>query len=99
MCGDDITMDILIDSTGTVQDCRFHGHGCAISMAAADILCSEVIGKDAGEVIKMTKENMVELLGIELGPVRIKCGLLAFKTVKMGLIKYKQQEEREDQSR
>lgn len=88
LCGDDITMEILINSAGSIEDCGFLGHGCAISLAAADMLCTDLIGKDAGDVINMSRDDMLELLGIELGPVRVKCGLLAYKAVKMGLIKH-----------
>ncbi len=90
LCGDDITIDIMVDSGDRVEDCAFHGHGCAISQAAADILCGEIIGKPVSEVLEMTKEDMLELLGIELGPVRVKCGLLSYKIVKMGLVRQQQ---------
>ncbi|MFQ6104948.1 MAG: iron-sulfur cluster assembly scaffold protein [Candidatus Glassbacteria bacterium] len=89
LCGDDLTIDILIDSNLFIRDSRFHGHGCTISQAAADILCGVIIGNHIDTVIGMTREDMLELLGIELGPVRIKCALLAYKIVKTGLIKYK----------
>jgi len=88
LCGDDLTVDILIGDDGSITDCRFHGHGCSISLAAADILCAEIAGKKVGEVMGMTKEDMLELLGITLGPVRVKCGLLAYKTVKVGMVKF-----------
>jgi nitrogen fixation NifU-like protein len=88
LCGDDITVDIIIDSRGRIENCRFQGQGCAISQAAADILCTEVVGKEFDTVMEMNREDMLELLGIELGPVREQCGLLAYNTVKTGLIKY-----------
>jgi len=96
LCGDDLTVDIVVGEDGSIADCRFHGHGCSISLAAADILCSEIVGKKSGDVIDMTKEDMLELLGIELGPVRVKCGLLAYKTVKVGLVKFLQKDLAED---
>jgi nitrogen fixation NifU-like protein len=90
LCGDDITIDIMVDARDRVENCMFHGHGCAISQAAADILCDEIIGRPVSEVLEMTKEDMLDLLGIELGPVRVKCGLLAYKIVKMGLVRQRQ---------
>lgn len=94
LCGDDLTIDILIGGDGSITDCRFHGHGCSISQAAADILCSEVVGKKIGDILDMTKEDMLALLGIDLGPVRVKCGLLAYKAMKVGTVKYFEKEDK-----
>ncbi len=88
LCGDDLTIELKISSSGLIQQCSFHGKGCSISQASADILLGEVTGKSVEEVMKMTKEEMLELLGIPLGPVRLKCGLLAFKVIKVALIKH-----------
>ena len=88
LCGDDLTIDLLIDEKNRIQECGFHGHGCAISQAAADLLCAEIRGRGVTEIMKMSKEEMLDLLGIALGPVRLKCGLLAFKIVKLALVKH-----------
>lgn len=90
LCGDELTVELMVNGEERIQSCRFHGKGCAISQAAADILCEEVEGKRVEEVLAMTKEEMLELLGIPLGPVRVKCGLLAFKVTKMALMKVKE---------
>jgi nitrogen fixation NifU-like protein len=94
LCGDDLTIDILVGEGGSITDCRFHGHGCSISQAAADILCSDIVGKTARDILDMSKEDMLELLGIDLGPVRLKCGLLAYKAVKVGMVKYLENEDK-----
>ena len=86
VCGDDLTLDLRLDEQGRVADCRFEGRGCAISMAAADLLCQHAVGKSAQELVAMSHDQMVALLGIELGPVRIKCGLLALKVAKLALV-------------
>jgi len=44
-----------------------------------------IIGKPLDEVKNMTKETVLELLGIQLGPVRLKCALLSLKVLKAGL--------------
>jgi nitrogen fixation NifU-like protein len=88
LCGDDLTVQLRISEEGVVEKCAFSGKGCSISQAAADILCEEIEGKRIADVVEMTKEEMLELLGIPLGPVRVKCGLLAFKIVKVALLKY-----------
>ena len=84
LCGDRIRMDLKIDQ-GRIADIRFSGHGCSISQAAASMLCEAVQGKTLEEVKRVGRDDVLEMLGIELGPVRLKCGLLALKTLKAGV--------------
>ena len=74
-----------VGSDGLVTDARFDGHGCAISQASADLLVESIIGKPLEEVKKLNKESVLELLGIDLGPVRLKCALLSLKVLKAGV--------------
>jgi nitrogen fixation protein NifU and related proteins len=83
-CGDHIQIDLRLDSSGRVSDARFSGHGCAISQASADLLLESVIGKTMDEVKALGKQHTLDLLGIELGPVRLKCALLSLKVLKAG---------------
>ncbi len=86
LCGDHLRIDLRVDEAGTVTDARFSGHGCAISQASADLVVESIIGKNVEELKKMTKEDVLDLLGIEeLGPVRLKCALLSLKVLKGGL--------------
>jgi nitrogen fixation NifU-like protein len=85
LCGDRIRFDILLDDDGqTVKDVRFSGVGCAISKAAASMLSDLLIGQTLDEIRALTSEDLLEELGIELGPVRLKCALLPLKVVKVG---------------
>ena len=83
LCGDRIRMDLKVKD-GRIEKIRFSGHGCSISQAAASMLCEEVEGKTLDEVKRLGREDVLDMLGIELGPVRLKCGLLALKTLKAG---------------
>ncbi len=85
LCGDHIQIDLRVGIDGVVTDARFDGHGCAISQASADLLIELIIGKQLEEVKKLNKESILELLGIELGPVRLKCALLSLKVLKAGV--------------
>ena len=85
LCGDHIQIDLRVDDKGVVTDARFDGHGCAISQASADLLIESVIGKSVEDVKKMNKQDILDLLGIELGPVRLKCALLSLKVLKAGV--------------
>jgi len=85
LCGDRVRFDIQLDSDGqTVKDARFSGVGCAISKASASMLSDLIIGKTLEEIRTLTKEDVLEELGIDLGPVRLKCALLPLKVVKAG---------------
>jgi nitrogen fixation NifU-like protein len=88
LCGDQIRIDIKFDENENVVDAKFSGTGCAISTATADLLVEALIGKTFEEVNALTKEDILKMIGIELGPVRLKCALLPFKVVKAGLVEY-----------
>jgi nitrogen fixation protein NifU and related proteins len=85
LCGDHIRVDLRVDADGKVTEAAFSGHGCAISQASADLLLESVIGKTLDEVKLMTKQDVMDLLGISLGPVRLKCALLPLKVLKAGV--------------
>ena len=80
LCGDDLTIEIAVVD-GKVSDVRFSGVGCAISVASASMLTDEIKGKSVEAVMQMTKDDVLELLQIPIGPVRLKCALLSLETV------------------
>lgn len=82
LCGDEITMMLLVDDDQRVQDVRFTGRGCAISQASASILTEEVKGKTLDELRAIDREHVLANLGIPISPARIKCALLSLKALK-----------------
>jgi nitrogen fixation NifU-like protein len=84
LCGDEIRIDVVLNGDERVAEARFSGHGCAISQASADLLLEHIQGKSIDEVKQLSKEDVLDLLGIELGPVRLKCALLSLKVLKAG---------------
>jgi nitrogen fixation NifU-like protein len=101
-CGDQIRIELKIENN-RIADVRFSGKGCAISQAAASILTEEIKGKTLDEVKQFDKQKMLDLLGIELSAMRLKCALLALKVVKAGIYGIKgwpgEDDEQEDQDR
>lgn len=83
LCGDRIRLDLQVKD-GAIVAARFSGVGCSISQAAASMLCERVEGMTLDEARRVGRDDVLEMLGIELGPVRLKCGLLALKTLKAG---------------
>jgi len=85
LCGDHIQIDLRVDADGNVSDARFDGHGCAISQASADLLVESILGKPLEEVKRLNRQDILDMLGIDLGPVRLKCALLSLKVLKAGV--------------
>jgi nitrogen fixation NifU-like protein len=85
LCGDRITMMLTVDGEGAVSDVAFSGRGCAISQASASMLTDEIKGRPVSEVEAMTNQDILDLLGIEISPARLKCALLSLDTVQHAL--------------
>lgn len=85
LCGDHIRIELRVNPENIVTEAVFDGKGCSISQASADLLVEKVIGQPLDEVKKISKEDILDLIGIELGPVRLKCALLSLKVLKGGV--------------
>ena len=85
LCGDHLRIDLRVNEDNIVTEAAFSGHGCAISQASADLLLESIIGKSLDEIKRMGKQDILDLLGIDLGPVRLKCALLSLKVLKAGV--------------
>jgi nitrogen fixation NifU-like protein len=85
LCGDHIEITLRVGADGKVAEAAFDGHGCAISQASADLLIESIIGQPLEDVKQLNKQHILDLLGIDLGPVRLKCALLSLKVLKAGL--------------
>jgi nitrogen fixation NifU-like protein len=88
-CGDSIEVEGRVekDRDGVLRiiDLGFEGSGCVISQATASILMEHCIGKSVDEVLQMTKDDILALLGLDLGPIRLKCALLSLNVLQSGL--------------
>ena len=82
VCGDTLSFQLVLDEKDKVKEVAFVCRGCAISMASASMLSDELEGKSLKEITRMDKDTILGLLGIELGPVRLKCAMLSLDTVK-----------------
>jgi len=85
LCGDHIHIELLVDDDQNVLDAKFDGQGCAISVASADLLLESIKGKNIEELKQLSKQDILDLLGIELSPVRLKCALLSLKVLKAAI--------------
>jgi nitrogen fixation NifU-like protein len=85
LCGDVVRLDLHLNAEDVIDEVAFSGRGCAISQASASMLTEMVKGKTLTEARQIAKEDILEALGIEIGPVRLKCALLALKVLKAGV--------------
>jgi nitrogen fixation NifU-like protein len=81
LCGDRITLMLGINDDGTVEEVAFTGRGCAISQASASMLTDEIKGKQLTDIVKMGSQDVLDNLGIEISPARMKCAMLSLETL------------------
>ncbi|MFD1565408.1 Fe-S cluster assembly sulfur transfer protein SufU [Haloarchaeobius amylolyticus] len=85
MCGDEIRMDVkLDDDEETIEQVAFQGDGCAISQASASMLSGELRGKSVDELLEMDRDDVIDMLGVDISPMRVKCAVLAEKVAQDG---------------
>ena len=84
LCGGEVAISLSFDGD-RIDDVRFQGRGCAISQAATSMLMEMVKGRTATEVAEMSREELLEEVGIPLTPIRLKCALLGLGVLKVAL--------------
>ncbi|HJT38270.1 MAG TPA: SUF system NifU family Fe-S cluster assembly protein [Actinomycetota bacterium] len=84
LCGDDITVHVVVDENGVATDAAFEGQGCSISQASASMLTEQIRGKKVDEIEGLVLEFRKMMAGEE-GPTEDALGdLVALK----GVVKY-----------
>src|SRR5213079_2944901 len=86
LCGDEVAISVRFAADGeTIDDVRFEGRGCAISQAATSMLTDLVKGRKAEDVATLPKEELLDEVGIQLTPIRLKCAILGLGVLKVAL--------------
>jgi len=83
LCGDSVQIELCVNEAQIIDRAGFSGRGCAISIASASMLTELLTGKTLDEARQISKEDILELLGIPIGPTRLKCALLSLKALKV----------------
>jgi len=89
VCGDVVQLDIKLED-GRVKEARFRGQGCVISMASASMFTEKIKGKTISELQELDEEDIFDMLGVELGPSRVYCGVLPLKVMQEALAELEQ---------
>jgi nitrogen fixation NifU-like protein len=82
MCGDDLTVKLAVQPDGQILDVRFEGHGCAICQAAASMASDQIRHRRTSEILALDQSFILQLLGTEIPPLRLRCALLTLKVLK-----------------
>ena len=100
LCGDKLTVYVQAEN-GVINDVRFEGAGCAISVASASLMTDAVKNKPLEQILNLFehfhqlvttgKESEIEMgklavfSGVAEFPIRVKCATLAWHTLKAAL--------------
>ena len=84
LCGDRLSMDVRVKD-GVVEDVRFSGRGCAISQAAASMLTDRMIGEKLDDLASTTRDDIFDMLGVEVSYARMKCATLSLGLLRQAL--------------
>ena len=89
MCGDTIEMDVTLDDPeageeAVIERVAFRGDGCAISQASASMLSERLPGTTVAELEAMDRDDVIDMLGVDISPMRVKCAVLAEKVAQDG---------------
>jgi nitrogen fixation NifU-like protein len=84
LCGDRLAMDLKVKD-GVVEDVAFSGQGCAISQASASMLTEEILGKPLDELADTTRDDILDMLGVEVSYARMKCATLSLGLLRLAL--------------
>lgn len=88
LCGDSLRVQLKV-AGGVVEQVGWEGDGCAISLVSVDMLAEHITGKHVDDVLKFSDEDMVQLVGIDLKPSRVKCAVLGLQAARQGLSQVK----------
>jgi len=88
LCGDEVRIQARLDDAGRLAAIRFEGKGCVISLAAASMLLEAIEGKTLEEVKKMGRQDMLDLLGVPLTMMRVKCAMLPLRALEKAIHRY-----------
>ncbi|MBI2984892.1 MAG: iron-sulfur cluster assembly scaffold protein [Candidatus Kerfeldbacteria bacterium] len=85
LCGDELDFFLKFDEQEKIAAVKFTGQGCTISIASASMLSEKIKGLSRAESEKLTKDDVLKLLGVEVNPARLRCATLSLEAVQQAL--------------
>jgi nitrogen fixation protein NifU and related proteins len=89
LCGDEVDLQLLIKD-GKIEDAKFDGPACAVSVIASNYLLQNLIGKSLENAKKITKQELLDMIGINLTTSRVNCATLVLQGLQDAIKKYEQ---------
>lgn len=84
-CGDEITVDLKVDTDGRVTEIKHRGQGCAISIAAVSLTTDLVKGKDKAKILALSRDDVIAELGVDIDYTREKCAMIGLKAIQSAI--------------
>lgn len=79
LCGDELDYFLEFDQDDKITAVKFNGRGCAVTIAAASMLSEKLQNMDRSAISRLSNEDMIKLLGVEINPARLKCATLGLE--------------------
>ncbi len=86
-CGDGISIQGIIKDD-KIKKVIFKGSGCVISQSTASLLTEAAVNKTIDEILDLSNNDIQIMIGMQLGPIRLKCALLPLYVLQQGIKKY-----------
>lgn len=83
-CGDSTKVGVCIMNY-VLREIRHETSGCLVVKFSASVLSEKLVGKTTAEVLKMTPEDLLKILGVELTMSRLKCAMLPLMAIQKAL--------------
>lgn len=87
-CGDAVSITACI-TNNIITAIKFQGQGCVISQASTSLLTEKILNQPVLRLQEITKDDMLALVGIPLGPTRLRCALLGLEALNQAVNEYK----------
>lgn len=86
-CGDSVIMQGIVENN-FIKELKFTGKGCVISQATASLVTQAGKGKSIDEILQWDANYITELIGMQLGLLRLKCAMLPLQALQKGIRSY-----------
>lgn len=87
-CGDSVSFEGVIKDD-ILKSLSFEGKGCVISQATASMFTEYFVGKNIDDILKVEEQEILKIIGVQLGPTRTRCALLSLIALQDGILEYK----------
>lgn len=101
LCGDEMSLQLVVDADGVITDVGFQGRGCAVSKASSSMMTAAIKGKTVPEAMELFEQfhalltgkdadrsalgKLIAFEGLGAYPMRVKCATMGWHVLKESL--------------